>query len=183
MDDSKFGLFALCKQPFYFGGSMDKLYLCSVDRDYLRALHKLDYRVSVKYNNRPFVGVITMINGIEYVLPLTSQTTQERAKNGKPKRAAKITTFVRDSAGVEIADILHNNMVPVTKDVYRYVLLDATKDTYEANEIRFIRKHSDNIIKKAQKVHDERISNKDKFLNKTCCDFKKLEENYLKLIK
>ena len=155
---------------------MRELCLCSIDRDYLKYLHGIDYRVSVKYNNRPFVGVITMINGIEYVVPLTSKTTQEREKDGKTKRAARITTFVRDSAGIEIANLLHNNMIPVYDEVYTVLDIDAEKDTYEANEIRFIRKNKDKIVHKAQKVHDDRLTKHDKFLYRTCCDFLKLEE-------
>lgn len=156
----------------------DELYLCEVDPEYLKFLHKLDYRVSVKYNNRPFVGVITMINDIYYLLPLTSQTTKEREKNGKKKRAARITTFVRGEHDEEIANILHNNMIPVIEGYFSHIKIDATKDTYEANEIRFIRKNKDKIIKKAQKVHDERLTKHDWFLEKTCCDFNKLEECY-----
>lgn len=153
----------------------DELCLCSVDAEYLKYLHKADWRVSVKYNNRPFVGVVTMINGMYYLLPLTSQTTQEREKNGKKKRAAKITTFIRDSKGEEIANILHNNMIPVREEFFTRLNIDAERDTYEANEIRFIRKNREKIIAKAQKVHASRLSNKDWFLNKTCCDFEKLE--------
>ena len=156
----------------------NELYLCSVNKDYLKFLHKIDYRVSVKYSNRPFVGVITMINGIEYVLPLTSQTTQEREKDGKSKRSAKISTFVRDSSGLEIADILHNNMIPVKRELYELIQVDAEADTYESNEIRFIRKNKDKIIHKAQKVHDDRMTKHDKFLYRTCCDFGKLEDAY-----
>ena len=121
-----------------------------------------------------------MINGIKYVIPLTSQTTQEREKEGKGKRAAKITTFVRDSSGVEIADLLHNNMIPVKEEFCKCVPINAEVDTYEANEIRFIRKNKDNIIHKARKVHDDRMTKHDKFLEKTCCDFSYLEENYEK---
>lgn len=57
-----------------------ELYLCKVHSNYIKYLHSIDNRVSVKYNNRPYVGLITMINGIKYVLPLTSQTTTERKK-------------------------------------------------------------------------------------------------------
>ena len=118
-----------------------QLTLYKINAQYLKFLHNVDNRISVKYNNRPFVGIITMINGIKYVLPLTSQTTQERKKVGKSKRAAIITTFVKDSSGVEIANILHNNMFPVLDDVYSAIQIDATIDTYESNEIRYIRKN------------------------------------------
>lgn len=157
-----------------------KLQLYQIDANYIKYLHKIDYRISVKYNNRPFVGIITMINDVKYVLPLTSQTTQERKKAGKNKRSAIITTFVKDSDGEEIANILHNNMFPIKDGVYTALDIDAKVDTYESNEIRFIRKNSENIIKKAQKVYTDRTTKHNAFLYKACCDFKKLEEHYLK---
>ena len=153
-----------------------ELSLCVVDANYLKYLRKIDYRVSVKYNNRPFVGIITLVGGNQYVIPLTSQTTSEREKEGKKKRASVITTFIRDTSGNEIANLLHNNMIPVKSGVFSFLNIDAAKDTYEANEIRFIRKHKEKIIHKAQKVHDDRILKHNTFLYKTCCDFIKLEE-------
>ena len=91
-----------------------------------------------------------------------------------------ITTFVKDSADNEIANILHNNMFPVKEGVYNALEIDAEIDTYESNEIRFIRKNKDKIIRKAQKVYTERVTKHNAFLNKSCCDFKKLEDNYQK---
>lgn len=156
------------------------LRLYKIDPAYLKYMHSIDSRISVKYNNRPFVGIVTMINGISYVLPLTSQTTQERKKVGKGKRSAVITTFVKDDKEVEIANILHNNMFPVKEGVYTELSIDATVDTYESNEIRFIRKNKEKVIQKAQKVYDERTTKHNPFIVKTCCDFKKLEANYQK---
>ena len=153
----------------------EQLSLYKIDPNYLRYMHSIDYRISVKYNNRPFVGIVTMINGVNYVIPLTSQTTEERKKEGKKKRSPEITTFVRDSKGVEIANLLHNNMFPVVDGVYSLLEIDAEKDTYESNEIRFIRKHSEAIINKAKKVYTNRTEKNDWFMVKICCDFKNLE--------
>jgi len=158
---------------------MRDLFLYKVDPEYLRFLHSVEYKVSVKYNNRPFVGVVTMINGINYLIPLTSQTTSEREKEGKKKRSSIVTTFIRNSVGEEIANLLHNNMIPVKDGVYIKLDIDTRLDTYELNEIRFIRKNQDKIIEKAQKVYNKRIRNTDQFLKRICCDFKKLEEHYL----
>ena len=155
-----------------------KLSLYKIDPAYLKYMHGIDNRVSVKYNNRPFVGIITMLNGIPYVLPLTSQTTQERQKSGKGKRAAIVTTFVKNGAGEEIANILHNNMLPVKEGCYFPLEIDASKDTYESNEIRYIRKNAEKIIRKAERVYYYRTVKPNPFLMKFCCDFKKLEENY-----
>ena len=154
------------------------LRLYKIDPGYLRFLHGIDNRISVKYNNRPFVGIITMVNDIPYVLPLTSQTTQKRKEEGKNKRSSVITTFVKDGADVEIANILHNNMFPVQEGLYTELEIDPVVDTYESNEIRYIRKHKDEIVNKAIKVYTKRITKTNDFLKRTCCDFKKLEEHY-----
>lgn len=161
---------------------MQNLYLYEVEHNYLRFLHNIDSRVSVKYNNRPFVGIVTMINGLNYLIPLTSQTTKKREEKGKKKRSSKVTTFVRDSKGEEIANILHNNMIPIKEEWCNKLNINAEEDTYEANEIRFIRKNRERIIAKAQKIHDKRIEGNDRFLNYICCDFELLEDNYTKYI-
>ncbi len=176
MDDSSFGLIAFAVNPF-LGETVDKeLYLCKIDSEYLKYLHSFDNKVSVKYTNRPFVCLITMINDKTYALPLTSQTTQDRKKRGKKKRANIITTFIKDSSGEEISNILHNNMIPVSEINYVPISINAQIDTYESNEIRYIRKHKEQIIKKAQKVYEMRIDGKNKFICSQCCDFKLLEE-------
>ena len=171
------------RQPFYqLRGDVMELWLYKIDPDYLKYMHSADYRISVKYNNRPFVGIITMIHGVDYVLPLTSQTTEERIKAGKAKRSPMITTFVKDSSGKEIANILHNNMFPVKSGVYTKLEIDATVDTYESNEIRYIRKNKEKIIKKAENVYKKRTTKDDQFLYKVCCDFNKLEMYYCNYI-
>lgn len=160
---------------------MRDLYLYQVNPNYLRFLHSLEKKVSVKYNNRPFVGIVTMINEINYLIPLTSQTTAKRENEGKKKRSAVVTTFVRDSNGDEIANLLHNNMIPVKDGVCTKLKINAD-DTYQLNEIRFIRKNRDKIINKARVVHDKRIQDKDKFVKLVCCDFKLLEEHYQEFV-
>lgn len=155
-----------------------KAMLYYVDKDYLKHMHKADYRVSVKYNNRAFVGIITIIENQKYVIPLTSQTTEERKKEGKNKRSSDITTFITETSGVEIANMLYNNMFPVYDDVITPLDIDPTTDTYESNEIRFIRKCWDSIQEKAQKVYNARYNTHSPsygFYLKMCCDFKKLE--------
>ncbi len=149
-----------------------------VDRNYLKHLHKTDFRVSVKYNNRPFVGIITSIDDKKYVIPLTSQTTQERLAEGKKKRSSLITTYVTETSGKEIANLLYNNMIPITDAVVTKATIDSECDTYELNEIRFIRKNWNAITSKAAKVYALRNDNTSKhyqFLMKNCCDFKNLE--------
>lgn len=155
--------------------------LCVVDRDYLKYVHKIDNRISVKYNNRPFVGLTILINSFHYVVPLTSQTTEERMKNGKKKRSRLITTFVKDK-DMEIANLLHNNMFPAPEELCTPLVIDMETDTYEAMEQRYIRKHIDEINQKSLNVYNERYNKRSRnwsFLNKSCCDYKLLEQAYL----
>ena len=150
-----------------------------VDKEYLKYLHKEDYRVSVKFNNRPFAGIVTLVGDRKYIIPLTSQTTEERKNAGKNKRSSLITTFVTETSGKEISNLLYNNMIPVTEQIITALEIDPEKDTYESNEIRYLRKNWETIKKKAEKIFNQRYdieSHNFNFLKKTCCDFKKLEK-------
>ena len=112
------------------------------------------------------------------MIPLTSQTTEERKKEGKKKRSALITTFVTETSGKEIANLLYNNMIPVEEDNITALDINPETDTYESNEIRYLRKNWESIEKKAANVYNQRYDTKSPnfaFLKRTCCDFKKLE--------
>jgi hypothetical protein len=151
--------------------------ICEIEREYVKYMHDKDWRVSVKYNNRKFVGLAVRINGRLYVVPLTSQTTADRVARGKKKRSASITTFIKDGEK-EIANLLHNNMFPVPKNQIKKIKIDPLVDTYLANEERQIRKHWIEINSKSIAVYQERYNEKSRnyrFFRKTCCDFKKLE--------
>ena len=94
------------------------------------------------------------------------------------KRNSLTTTFVK-AAGVEISDLLHNNMIPVPKQLAQRIEIDPIKDTYLTNEYRYIRKHWVDITNKSLMIYLERYNEKsrnNKFLQSICCDFKMLEE-------
>ena len=150
--------------------------LCEIQKDYIKYMHDVDWRVSVKYK-RKFVGLAVKINGRMYVVPLTSQTTKERTARGKKKRSAAITTFIK-VADEEIANLLHNNMFPVPEDQIKRIQIDPMIDTYLANEERQIRKNWVSINTKSISIYRERYDKESRnyqFFNKVCCDFKKLE--------
>ena len=96
-------------------------------------MSKCDYRISRKFNGQDFVGLVNEINGFNYVIPLTSQTTEKRIAEGKKKRSALITTFI-DDGRVEIANLLYNNMFPAPIEVLTKVEIDSEVDTYKENE-------------------------------------------------
>lgn len=151
--------------------------LVVVDSKYLAYLHNFDSRVSLK-KTRPYVGLSIRINGRLYVIPLTSQTTQERKKKGLKKRNSLTTTFIKAS-GIEISDLLHNNMIPVPKNLITQIKINPMKDTYLMNEHRYIRKHWTEITNKSIMIYLEHKNEKSrnyKFLQSICCDFEMLED-------
>ena len=151
-----------------------------VSNEYLKDLHdNIDYRVSIKYTTRPFIGILTIIENQKYLIPLTSEITQKRIMEGKKKRNSFFTIFIKDENGNEIANALLNNMIPVNDDVIEAVpICDIESSTYISKEIRYIRKHWNNIQIKAKKVYYGRYNKKSKqysFLKKMCCNYKKME--------
>ena len=71
-----------------------------VSNEYLKDLHdNIDYRVSIKYTTRPFIGILTIIENQKYLIPLTSEITQKRIMEGKKKRNSFFTIFIKDENG------------------------------------------------------------------------------------
>ena len=151
--------------------------LVMVDSAYILYLQGVDCCVSLK-KGRPYVGLSVRINNNFFVIPLTSQTTEKRKLKGLKKRNSLTTTFIKAS-GIEISALLHNNMIPVPKNLIQKIEINPIKDTYLMNEYRYIRKHWVEITNKSMMIYLERYNkksiNKD-FLQKICCDFKLLEE-------
>ncbi len=164
----------------------EKPILYHVDHDYLKYLHNQDYRVSVKYNGRPFAGIITRIQNQMYVVPLTSETTEKRIADGKRRRNPFFTGFVKDTKGIEIANLLFNNMIPVTDKVIQKIDFAIIENAvYEMMEVRYIRKNWEIIQNRAEEVYNSRynqLSPMYNFSNRLCCDYKSLEslaQNYV----
>lgn len=151
--------------------------MVQIDANYLAYLHTVESKVSLK-KDRLFVGLAVCINGKMFVIPLTSQTTQERKKKGLNKRNSLTTTFIKAS-NVEISNLLHNNMLPVPENLATKITIDPMKDTYLMNEYRYIRKHWVEINNKSIMIYLQRYDQKSrnhKFLQSICCDFRLLEE-------
>ena len=159
---------------------MEKLRIYRIKPGYIRYLHNTDKRVNLKFDARPYIGTITMPNGIKYLLPLSSRTTELRNADGKERRSYEFTTFVRDGNGKEIANILHNNMIPAKEGTYTLMEITTEKEAYIMNEIRYIRKNREKIIQKAKRVYENKMTARrnDPFYRSMCCDFEKLERAY-----
>lgn len=147
--------------------------ICKIKTPYLNYIRNFDHRIPVK-GERKYIGLIININGMQYVVPLTSKGTNERILNGKNKRSPLVTTNIKD-----VADILHNNMFPTPEsEIIDIKEISAESDSYLNYEYRFIRKKWAKINIKSMNIYQNRYNNEDRdynFLKFICCDFKKLE--------
>ena len=97
-----------------------RLKLYYIDMKYIRNLHKIDEHVfsispQIGKQNRPFLGVIVMVNGAKYCIPLTSNSS---AKNKNFAVMRENITFrkVRDKKGNVLAALNLNNMIPIREE-------------------------------------------------------------------
>jgi protein AbiQ len=172
---------------------MKKLYFYYIDMKYVRNLGKVDDNVmSVSpqsgKQNRPFIGVVTILNNKKYCIPLTSPKAKFRGKSGVDY--IKIFDDKKvDSHGTNIIiGVLNiNNMIPVDEAVISRVDLKINKQDSSAvahskellqNQLNWCREHSDIIERRANKVYDLVVNNPNKNMSliSRCCNFKKLED-------
>lgn len=167
----------------------DKLFFYNVNMKYVRDLSKIDDNVlsvspQAGKQNRPFIGILVMINGKQYCAPITSPKPKHKTM---PKNFdyLKIIGKVGDKEDI-IGVINFNNMIPVHKSVIYPIELkvfpgdDHQTQKYKilvGNQLKWCRSHSEAILKNAQKTYEIIVSGTgSQSLKKRCCNFKKLEE-------
>ena len=163
------------------------LSLYTVNMKLIRNMHNQgDDRVfsvspQISKDNRPFVGLIVMLNNRQYCIPLSSpKKKHETMKNGLDFHR------ILDSKGKLIGVLDFNCMIPVRQDVVKKIQAKADKNDnpaakhYKAllsDQLTFCRQNNDIIIKKANKlyqmVHKKSASSQ---LKRRCLDWEKLEE-------
>lgn len=164
-----------------------------IDLKYIRDLSNVDDNVlSISpqrgKQNRPFVGVLLLLNGRKYCIPLTSP--KEKFKSMKSQvDFLKIFDDSRKDESVKnkLIGILNiNNMIPVDETVIRQVDLTIhEKDKTEIivhkqlmqKQLKWCREHADIIENRANKVYDMVVNHPDKNKNlvKRSSKFIKLE--------
>ena len=155
----------------------DEIKIYDVDYSYRRYLHSYDHRVNLKPNRR-FMGVIVIVDTIQYLIPLTSRPYRN---NGK-RRNARTTVEIKNESGEIIAALLVNNMIPVPVNCYHLVDIPNDRDKdYLNSENIYLRKIKvkREIIRKVKSVRDSVLVHHDEFMIGFCCDFKLLEEKCL----
>ena len=170
-----------------------ELHLYTVDMKYIRNLSNADdniLSVSPQAGKafRPFLGIVVLINGKKYCIPLSSPKDKYHVKS-KPDFIKVVNERVKDKNGVpKLLGVLNiNNMIPVEETVISRINLRTDKfDNSESkkrkalliDEITWCRDNADLILRKTQRIYDLVTETPDKNprLVKRCCDFKKLED-------
>ena len=179
---------------------MEKLDLYYIDLKYIRNLSNADDNVmSISpqrgKENRPFVGVIVLVNGMEYCIPLTSPKDKFKTKKSQIDFIKIFDESRRDENNqFKLIGVLNiNNMIPVADVVITKIDLAIHKnDTLEVKrsktlmqkQLAWCRDHVDVITNRAQKVYDLVVNtpDKNKNLTKRSSKFKALEAELIKFL-
>lgn len=167
---------------------------------YVRNLAKKDNNVmSVspqKYkSNRPFVGVIVLLNNRLYCIPLTSPKEKFKSRKNSIDFMKIHHPSLKDENGAYkvIGGLNINNMLPVDMSLITKIdIAIKPSDSHEttaykqlmANQLTWCQSNQETIIKKAKTLYRIITENADdnRNLAKRCCNFKRLEQvldNYL----
>ena len=142
-----------------------------IDEDYLNYLRTFDSRVPVNVedgNKKFFVGVILEIDGYKYYAPISSFKKQQK------------TNFIiedNDEDETPLASVRLSFMVPCNDALITLVDIESLESTYKnlcQKESMFCRKHKEEILALAKKVHTWG-NNRTHYLSNNICHFKLLE--------
>jgi len=164
-----------------------RLHFYTIDIKYIRDLHQRDDKVrsvspQMKKNNRPLVGIITMVNERAYCIPLSSPKPKHQAM----KNSVDLLKIERED-GKLIGVLNLNSMIPVDKTVIKEININVKKtDSPETkaykellnNQLDWCNENVDRIERYAQKLYllvTSPQKSTSSMLLKRCCDFKKLE--------
>ena len=132
-----------------------------VDTNYLNELRKIDGRVPLNKEYvgssnkvRPYIGIMLVVDGIDYLVPLTSKTN---------KRSTYVNMPIFDKNNKKIAYLLINNMVPVPESCRTLINMDGILQTDPAyyglllNEINYLRPKKETIKKRCDDVRSVKV--------------------------
>ncbi len=162
---------------------MNKLDLYYIDLKYIRNLSNTDNNVmSISpqrgKDNRPFVGVIVLVNDAEYCIPLTSPKDKFKNKKSQIDFIKIFDESRRDENNqFKLIGVLNiNNMIPIADAVITKVDLAIHKNDSPniirskilmQKQLAWCRNHVDTITNRAQKVYDLVVYTPDKNKNLT----------------
>lgn len=149
--------------------------------NYLRGIDDTVRLNTKNGNNRPSVAVGLVLNGHNYIIPLTSQHD--------PKWNNQLTVKIKEKETVNgvitekvISCLKINNMHPALESELTYIDFEQLQsNTYKRllyKEYDYIKNNLHEVTSKATKLHNKITNGKAKHFAPYCCDFAKLEGTY-----
>jgi len=164
-----------------------KLY--NVNIKYIRNLHRVDDNVpstspQIGKSSRPFLGIIVLVNGSKFCIPLTSNTEK---KNKKFEVMRENITFrkICDKDGRMLAALNLNNMIPVRDEYITEIDLKIRPEDTQVlqrwkklcmKELNWCQSHQGEIERLANELYRIYTSNEPFEKRKICLNFPALEE-------
>ena len=160
---------------------------------YVRNLAKADDNVmSVSPQSgkaiRPFVGIIVLVNGKKYCIPLSSPKKKFEYKKNSVDFMRITENKKKNISGAPkvIGALSINNMLPVEDCLLTPIDLKIKPNDSEKtisykdlmkNQLSYCQQNQDIIVKRANRLYDivVRYPESNRNLEKRCCNFKKLE--------
>lgn len=152
---------------------MESLRVYKVSDKYIAFLHSRDSRVQYnKHASRPYIGIVLRVGSFKYFVPMESpKPNHQNIKSG-----VHILKMDKGRLGL----LGFNNMIPVRDDAL--ITLDINNEpdaAYAAllrKQVYFCNRNKAEIFNKASRTYYEVVNEKNTFLSKVCCDFRKLEK-------
>lgn len=164
-----------------------KLYY--VNKKYIRNLHNVDDNVpsvspQAGKQSRPFLGIVTIVNGSRFCIPLTSNS-QNKTKNFDRMKENITLRKIRDKDGKILAALNLNNMIPVREEYITEINLKAEKDDTQQmwqwkklciKELNWCQANQNEIERLANELYRMYCSGQTFAKRKICLDFPALEK-------
>ena len=166
-----------------------RLKLYNVNLKYIRNLHSVDNHVpsispQIGKQNRPFLGVVVMVNSAKYCIPLSSNSARKN-KNLDSMRENITFRKIRDKDGKILAALNLNNMIPIRDEYIVPINLKIkTTDSISikqwkklcAKELDWCQANSDEIERLANELYRRYCSGEFFQKRKICLNFPALEK-------
>lgn len=166
-----------------------RLKLYNVSLKYIRNLHNVDEHVpsispQIGKQNRPFLGVVVMVNGAEYCIPLTSNSAKKN-KNLNSMRENITFRKIRDKDGTVLAALNLNNMIPIRDEYITEIDLKIHASDSESmrkwkrlcvKELNWCQSNRNEIESLANELHRKYCSGESFQKRKICLNYPALEK-------
>ena len=183
--------------------SVEQMKLYKVNIDYVKSLYDVDHEVfydpdNHNYSRKPYVGIVVVQNGRNYLIPLTSAKRKHSSwrnatnhnmlvyKNISSQTELSPDAFYKNNNGqiVQILSVLEiKKMIPVKDGLYHLIDIDSEADVAYRELLRdeaaFLRSKWSEILNKAKRLYDEQAQTGSTI--QFGCTFKRLEnvcDNY-----